>query len=149
MYKKILAPVDGSSTSLLGLEEAIRLAKQLKASLRILHVVDELIMANTPGPMIYDQWLEAIREGGKQTLANAKAFAKNRDIEPEAILLETIGGRAADLIIEHAQEWSADLIVLGTHGRRGVRRLLMGSDAELVVRGSPVPVLLVRAHGER
>jgi nucleotide-binding universal stress UspA family protein len=54
------------------------------------------------------------------------------------------GGRAADAIVEEAGKWKADVIVLGTHGRRGLRRALLGSDAEEVVRNASVPVLLVR-----
>ena len=60
-------------------------------------------------------------------------------------MLEHFGGQAASLIVEDAKKWKADLIVLGTHGRRGIRRLVMGSDAEEIVRTSPVPVLLVRS----
>lgn len=63
----------------------------------------------------------------------------------ETVLLETLGHRVAELIIKQAKKWRADVIVLGTHGRRGLARVLMGSDAEIVVRESPVPVLLVRA----
>jgi nucleotide-binding universal stress UspA family protein len=63
-------------------------------------------------------------------------------------MLEYVGGRAADLILEDAKKWSADLIVMGTHGRRGVRRLVLGSDAEQILRLSPVPVLMVRATPE-
>jgi nucleotide-binding universal stress UspA family protein len=60
-------------------------------------------------------------------------------------MIESFGGRAADFIVEQARKWRADLIVLGTHGRRGVRRLVMGSDAEQVIRATRVPVLLVRS----
>jgi nucleotide-binding universal stress UspA family protein len=62
----------------------------------------------------------------------------------ETELFETMGGRASDCIVAAAKQWGADLIVMGTHGRRGMSRLSMGSDAELVVRSTPVPVLLVR-----
>jgi nucleotide-binding universal stress UspA family protein len=66
----------------------------------------------------------------------------------EQKLVETLGGRVADEIVKQAKEWLADLIVMGTHGRRGLERLAMGSDAELVLRLSPVPVLLVRDRPE-
>jgi nucleotide-binding universal stress UspA family protein len=149
MYKRLLVPVDGSSTARLGLTEAIRLAKQLEASIRIIHVVDEFVADSALGPTVYyDKWVEALREGGRTMLANAQSFAQENGVKPEAVLIETIGRRAADVIIEQAKQWPADLIVMGTHGRRGVRRLLMGSDAELVVRSSPAPVLLVREHVE-
>jgi nucleotide-binding universal stress UspA family protein len=64
-----------------------------------------------------------------------------------SVLLESAAGPAADAIVRQARKWKADVIVLGTHGRRGVRRMLMGSDAEQVVRSSPVPVMLVRSPG--
>jgi nucleotide-binding universal stress UspA family protein len=60
-------------------------------------------------------------------------------------MIESFGGRAADFIVAQANKWRADLIVLGTHGRRGVKRLVMGSDAEQVVRTTRVSVLLVRS----
>jgi nucleotide-binding universal stress UspA family protein len=62
-------------------------------------------------------------------------------------LRESAGARIADVIVERAKRWRSDLIVMGTHGRRGVSRMLMGSDAELVVRNASAPVLLVRAGG--
>lgn len=64
------------------------------------------------------------------------------------MLHETFAGRLSDFVVEQAHIWKADLIVIGTHGRRGVRRLLLGSDAEQVLRTSPVPVLLVRGADE-
>jgi len=60
-------------------------------------------------------------------------------------MIESVGGAAGDLIVEQANKWGAELIVLGTHGRRGIKRMVLGSDAEHVVRQSSVPVLLVRA----
>ncbi len=61
-------------------------------------------------------------------------------------MLESIGGVAADFILAQAKEWKADLIVMGTHGRRGLMRLALGSNADLVVRGAAVPVMLIRAN---
>lgn len=149
MYQRILVPVDGSATAKLGLSEAIRLARQLRATVRIVHVVDEYIGDATFGTtMYYDKWVEALREGGQKTLQDAEAFARQQGIEPEGVLVETVGRRASETIIEQAKQWPADLIVLGTHGRRGVQRLVMGSDAELVLRNAEVPVLLVRDRSQ-
>jgi nucleotide-binding universal stress UspA family protein len=89
-----------------------------------------------------------LREGGKKVLANAEAVVRKGGLEPEAVLLEAIGGPSSRLIVAQAQEWPADLIVMGTHGRRGIRRLALGSDAEHVLRASPAPVLLVRSAPE-
>jgi len=87
----------------------------------------------------------ALREGGKRVLAKAQAFALKQGLKAKTILREMIGGPAAYPIVREARKLRADLIVLGTHGRRGVRRLVLGSDAEQVVRTASVPVLLVRA----
>lgn len=145
MISKILVPVDGSSASTRGLEEAIRLVKQTQGTLRILHAVDELLMDSSfLTPEYYDKWIEGIRQGGKKVLREAQAFARKRDVDAEPVFIEAIGRPASEIILEQARLWPADLIVMGTHGRRGVRRLLMGSDAELVLRKSSVPVMLVR-----
>ncbi|HEX2492369.1 MAG TPA: universal stress protein [Steroidobacter sp.] len=146
MYKKILVPVDGSPASKRGLEEAVRLAKSLNASLRLVHVVNELVMDTAYAPALYDERvIEALRAGGLKTLEEAEAWVVSQGLKAETQLVETIGGRAADLIVEEARQHQVDLIVMGTHGRRGVRRLVMGSDAELVLRSSLAPVLMVRA----
>lgn len=149
MYKNILVPVDGSAASKRGLAEAIKLANGLNATLRLVHVVNEFVMDTAYAPALYHaQLIESLREIGRKTLADAEASVAAQGLKAETELIETIGGRAADLIVEQAQKWPADLIAMGTHGRRGVRRLVMGSDAELVLRLSPVPVLMVRAPGE-
>ncbi|HEY0682263.1 MAG TPA: universal stress protein [Steroidobacter sp.] len=145
MYSRILVPIDGSSCSLKGLEEAIKLAALLKARIKLIHVVNELISEPALAPSEYhDRLIETLREAGKATLAEAQTIARRQGADVETQLLETIGGRASDCIVAAATQWGADLIVMGTHGRRGMSRLAMGSDAELVVRSTPVPVLLVR-----
>jgi nucleotide-binding universal stress UspA family protein len=146
-YRKILAAVDGSRAAAKGLREAIRLAKAERAQLFILHVVDEYpafaaldgMMAGAPGADL----VPALREGGKRVLAKAKAAAQKAGLPATPILREGLGP-AAYPIVREAKKIRADLIVLGTHGRRGVRRLVLGSDAEQVVRTASVPVLLVR-----
>ena len=146
MYGKILVPVDGSETSIAGLREAIRLAKASGGKIRILHVVNELIIDYAFGSGLYATTvIDSMRSGGQKILSEAEAFARKEGVEPEGVLIESIGGPAAQFIVEQAKEWPADLIVMGTHGRRGIRRLALGSDAEVVVRGASAPVLLV--HG--
>jgi nucleotide-binding universal stress UspA family protein len=86
-----------------------------------------------------------LREGGRRIVARARAAAEKQGVKPKTVMREIFGGAAADVIVREARRARADLIVLGTHGRRGVRRLVLGSDAEQVVRSSRVPVLLVRA----
>jgi len=147
-YRKILVAVDGSPASGKGLREAIRLARAERAKLFIMHVVDEFQafaamdgLVGAPGADL----LSALREGGKRILAKAMGTALKQKIKPKGILREMLSGPAAYPIVREARKLRADLIVLGTHGRRGVRRLVLGSDAEQVVRTAPVPVLLVRA----
>lgn len=151
MYKRILVPVDGSATSRRGLRAAIDLAKSQRAKLMVLNVVDAVqVFATMEGAMAYDPGLiGALREGGKRILASAAAEAKKRGAKVTTVLAENLAGRVADVIVRQARKQRADLIVIGTHGRRGLSRMVMGSDAELVVRYAPAPVLLVRAPGRR
>jgi nucleotide-binding universal stress UspA family protein len=145
MYARILVPVDGSETATAGLAEAVKIAKALGAKLRILHVVNELIIDYAFGSGLYaNTVIESMRSDGQSVLDAAETFARQRGCEPEGVLVESIGGAASQFIIEQAKDWPADLIVMGTHGRRGIRRLALGSDAEVVVRSASAPVLLVR-----
>lgn len=145
MYKKILMPVDGSETSRLGLEHAIRLAKDQNAVLRLLHVVhDYLIAEGRHGIVRSGELLKEFREQGQTILSEAASCARQQGVEAQSESVETPMGPVGAAIVEHAERWPADLIVMGTHGRRGIRRLVMGSDAEYVVRTTPVPVLLLR-----
>jgi nucleotide-binding universal stress UspA family protein len=146
MYKKILVPIDGSASSLRGLDEAINLAKHSNAALCLLHAVNESFVDMGFGPgVITPELIASLREGGATIINSAASKARERGLKPETALLERLGTSVADLILKHAKDWSADLIVMGTHGRRGLSRLAMGSDAEMVVREASVPVLLIRA----
>jgi len=148
IYKRILVPVDGSPTSIAELKEAVKLAKALRAKLCLLHVVDESIVFNTPeGGINLEPILDEMKRGGKRLLRRAEKLASALGVKPDTELRESAGARVADVIVERAKRWRSDLIVMGTHGRRGVNRMLMGSDAELVVRNASAPVLLVRAGG--
>ena len=145
-YKRILVPVDGSKPSTLGLREAIRLARGQRAKLQLVHVVDQhyaLMSAPEAGSQI-GAVIQALKQGGRRLLRDTAARVKAQRVACSSVLLETMAGPAANLIVRQAKKWRADLIVLGTHGRRGVSRLVMGSDAEQVVRTSAVPVMLVR-----
>jgi len=151
MFRRILVPIDGSPTSNRGLDEAIDLARDQKARLCLMHVVDELIVAGGADGMVYmpsnyvDDFVKQLRTSGKQLLARAEAKVRKCGIEVDSVLVETVGRRVADLIVKQAKKWDADVIVLGTHGRRGLTRVVMGSDAETVLRETTLPVLLVRS----
>jgi nucleotide-binding universal stress UspA family protein len=149
MYEKILVAIDGGPTSLRGLDEAIKVAQATHGQLMLVHVVNELVIAAEYVPTVYyEPILLTLRDSGVKVLEQATDVARRAGVSCEPKLIETLGGRAADEIVKQAKQWSADLIVLGTHGRRGLKRLAMGSDAELVLRQSPVPVLMVRDQTE-
>ena len=153
MFRRILVPIDGSATSRRGLDEAIALAKDQSAKIFLLHVVDERVVTTSFDVPMYvpanyvDDLLTALRKQGKRMLARAVARIRKSRIKVDTILVETMAGGVADTILAQARKCKADVIVLGTHGRRGVSRLVLGSDAEGVVGGSRVPVLLVRSPG--
>jgi nucleotide-binding universal stress UspA family protein len=151
MFAQVLVAVDGSTTGNNGLKAAIGLASDQKAVLTILHVVDDMASVSYVGDLGYvpsgfvDKLLDELRANGRKVLAKAEALARDRGVEAKALLVETKGGSIADAILAQAKKLRADVIVLGTHGRRGLRRVVMGSDAEAVLRDARVPVLLVRA----
>ena len=146
VYKRILVPVDGSPTSMAGLREALRLARNQKAKVRLLNIVDELmVFSSAEAGLNIEPVIESMKRGGKRVLERAAKVAAAAGVRPEIELWENATGRVAEVLIGRAKRWKADLIVMGTHGRRGVNRLMLGSDAELAVRNSPVPVLLVRS----
>lgn len=150
MYKKIVVPVDGSAPSMRGLSEAIELAKSHGSRLQLVHVINESMLMTSEAPMKYiEKVISSMKEEGRAVLAEAERVVREHALDSDAVLLESVDGRAAQRIVEQAKQWQADLIVMGTHGRRGLSHLALGSDAERVVRSSPVPVLLVRAEAAR
>lgn len=148
MYQRILVPVDGSPTSDRGLQEAIRLAQLTHGTLRLIHVVDDLSFALAMDAYsgYSGDWMNALREGGRKVLESAKAQVTAAGLDAETALFDSVEGRVHELTVAEAKKWPADVIVIGTHGRRGIGRLVLGSSAEYVLRLSPVPVLLVRAE---
>jgi nucleotide-binding universal stress UspA family protein len=146
MYSKILVAVDGSDTSQHALQQAIELAQGLSAALRIVHVVDMNWLPLGPELAIDFETISAARRGvGEKIVAAARESAQKAGFVAEATLMETETPtqHVAETIAREASRWPADLVVLGTHGRRGFQRLLLGSVAEQLTRLSPVPVLLV------
>lgn len=150
MYKTILVPIDGSATSERGLREAIDLAVPLKARLTLLHVVDDFAMlVEMSSAANYQEMLDGLRDYGQKVLEKAQQAAAESGVQADTDLREVTQARTSEIIVEEAKKRSCDLIVMGTHGRRGFSRLTMGSNAEGVVRSSPVPVLLVRQEEPR
>ena len=145
MYRRILVPLDGSDAAGLGLAQATRLALALGASLRLVHVIDDgLAFAAPEFAMRSMERLGCMRVHGQAIVDQALSAARAAGVAAEGACIEVIGEPPGPAITAEARRWDADLIVLGTHGRRGIRRLVLGSDAEHVVRTATVPVLLVR-----
>lgn len=147
MYKRILVPVDGSETSNKALVTALQLAKDAGGRVQLIHVVEELAYLSG-----YEQFggysedlFKVMRENGTKVLDDGLAIAQAAGVEAEKILFDDFGGRLAELVADAAKQWNADLIVVGTHGRRGVGRVLLGSGAEQIIRLAPVPILVVRS----
>jgi len=146
-YHQILVPVDGSPTSEKALDEAIRLAQLTGARLRLVHVVDELGYVNgfEPAMNYLNEIIPLMREAGEKLLAHDRQKALNKGVGADVVLIVEGPGRICDHVAEQARRARADLIVVGSHGRRGIGRVLLGSDAEQIVRHAPVPVLVVRS----
>ena len=150
MFERILVPVDGSHTSDLGINMAIGMARDLDSMVYVLHVVPEfIVMQDAVGGAVYaDRLFEGLREGGQKILEKAEKKLRAKDVTFRSILVEEPAARVSDVIVRQARKVKADVIVMGTHGRRGLSRLALGSDAESVLRDSAVPVLFVRDKGK-
>jgi len=141
MYTHILVPVDGSEVSAAALREALKLAKEQDAKLRLTHVYEPMSHVVAEGSV---DLTPAIRRQGEQLLAEALTQARAFGVEATTVLVAAGSRRVPAAIVEEAAAAGADLIAMGTHGRRGVERLLLGSVAEGVARRATVSVLLIR-----
>jgi nucleotide-binding universal stress UspA family protein len=149
LYSRILVPIDGSPAAQRGLDEALALAQRLGSSLQLLNVVDaRMLIAEVSAHALPDQLLAQWRADGEELVAQASERARALGVPAEGAVRCDPGLRVADWILKEARDCGAALIVMGTHGRRGLRRLVLGSDAEMVLRESKVPVLLVRDPSE-
>ncbi|KTC83539.1 universal stress protein [Legionella cincinnatiensis] len=142
MYKQIMIAVDGSKASSLALKEAIQLAKNQNSKLCVIHIVDTLY----EGDVDREAFVELIRKQGQEVLNSIKKKLSRVKIEFEMKLAELTPSKSqiAEKLVDEASAWSADLIIIGTHGRRGIQHILTGSVAEEVIRISKIPVLLVK-----
>jgi nucleotide-binding universal stress UspA family protein len=148
MYRRILVALDGSHTAGLGLKEAIRLGQALGAELCLVYVVDESTDSYLAGYGEYTEICAAMVKTGRQVLSEAQAEAAAAKVNAVTKLIElhTPGQRVSEVLVEEADAWSAELIVCGTHGRKGMSRIFLGSVAEGIIRVSTKPVLLIRAQ---
>jgi nucleotide-binding universal stress UspA family protein len=146
MYHRICVAIDGSSAADDALAEALRMCAGGTADLLLVSVVDVRVIAaeGVNFESVYDAWCEE----GRKALDTASAKVRSASIEPEVKLAETDGKTVARTVIEEAERWRAEVIVIGTHGRGGVTRWMLGSVADEVIRASPLPVLVVRGRDD-
>ena len=138
-FRRILIALDDSAIAAHALEVGSDLATALKAQAALVHAVDPALAFQPDGGIPAAEWVATLKREGQAFLATAA----QRTGEPPAwqFLRE---GKPPDQILAAAREWEADVIVIGTHGRSGVSRLVLGSTAESVVRHAPCPVLVIR-----
>lgn len=146
MFRRIVVAVDASQTGELALETAIRLALESQAQLRIVHAVDTANVNLGAEFLVQPSVSEALVNKAREMLnaAARTATAAGVAVETGLLEIEVLDKRIPEAIAEDADAWSADLIVIGTHGRRGLSRLFLGSVAEGVMRVATRPVLLIR-----
>ncbi|KAE8759207.1 universal stress protein [Paraburkholderia madseniana] len=146
MYANILVAVDGSEASKRALNEAIRMAKLARARLTAVYVIDQSGAFTYAGACDPHLLTDAERQVGHSLLDDALVKMQALGVAGDSEILETqgIAEDIASCIARCVERRSVDLVVMGTHGRRGMRRMVLGSVAERFVRHSPCPVLLVR-----
>lgn len=146
-YKRIMVAVDGSTTSDLALKESIQLTKALHSQLCIIHVVQGFPASGIEWGIDLERFQEIMRNDGERVLNKAKKAVKDEDVSAEIQLIEISNPveKISEKIIEAIRLWNADLLVIGTHGRRGFNRFILGSVAEETIRLSQIPIHLIRA----
>jgi nucleotide-binding universal stress UspA family protein len=139
--KKILIPTDGSDCSLRAAELGISLAKVLGAKIIVIYAIDPIILDELARGLKEKEVEKELREKGKRYLNYVVGLAEKEGLKAETILAK---GEPHDQIVNCAKTKGADMIVMGTYGRRGTRRILIGSVTERVIEYTPCPVLVVR-----
>jgi nucleotide-binding universal stress UspA family protein len=148
LIRAILVPVDFSDCSLAGLTYAVRFAKEVRARIIVLHVADLGPVMMTTGCGDYDSvtYMEAAR---RRCSDQMQAFLKRVDFGGVPVDTSAVAGYCPAAIYEAAVKKGADLIIISTHGRTGLRRVLIGSVAEGTVRHTVCPVLVVPSFSQR
>ncbi|MBY0346447.1 MAG: universal stress protein [Neisseriaceae bacterium] len=145
MYQRIMVPVDESASSHRALEEAIRLALLANAHLHLVHVIDFASFAWSGAEFIDGSSLQkAIKEKGQQVLDEALAHCHAANVSASHRLIESWDQKIASCLKQESLVFSADLVVMGTHGGTGLMHLLLGSVAEGLLHITDKPMLLIR-----
>lgn len=144
LFQRILVATDFSPASTPALEQSVKMALREGALLWIAHAYQEpgLVELSRAPAKVYKEWDQKLREAVEKKLRPLVEHARKEGVEARALLLT---GFADEAIIEAAKQQSADLIVIGTHGRRGAARLFLGSVAARVISTAPCPVMTVRS----
>ncbi len=144
MYKRVIVAVDGSTTSEHGLREALRLVKETGALVQAVFVIEDFIpfqVSQQDAETLEEDW----DHSATLVLSQAARLAADQGLEIETRAIRTDAKRSiGEALTDYAKEWSADLIVMGTHGHRAIKQVFVGSVAESVIRTSDVPILLIR-----
>jgi len=144
-YERILVPTDGSDATREAVQQAVDLAAEHGATIHALYVVNSASFAGLPMDSSWENVSAMLSEEGTTALDDVTAIAEGQGVDVERELSD---GNPAREIVRYAEDENCDLVVMGTHGRGGIDRLLLGSVAEKVVRSSSVPVLTVRVGEE-
>ena len=147
MFDHVLIPTDGSDPVKPAVEMALNLAETHDATLHILYIVDQPTSVSGMGEGFsgLDDLLDALEKRGQEATTVIVEQATERDIETTAAVRH---GNPHDDILNYAEDNGIDVIVMGTHGRTGVKRALLGSVTESVIRHSDIPVLTVHRNPE-
>lgn len=147
MYRHVLLAYDGSPPARAALTEALRLLKGQPTMLSLAYVMSDLPFdVELSAGSVLDASRQAQRTAAERLLHHARDQATLAEVDSQPVVLESAGRRVAEVLVEHARRLHAGLVIVGSHGRHGVSRALLGSDAELVARLSPIPVLIVKAN---
>jgi nucleotide-binding universal stress UspA family protein len=143
---KIFVPVDSSTTSTRGLEEAIRLARLTRGRLRLVHVLDQLSfeLDEEMSGEAHAEGLDRLKARSMDLLDRARSKAIDADADVDVVLAEGTASIVHKVLADQAAAWQADVIVLGTNGRRGLRRWVLGSTADKLFHCTSVPILLIK-----
>ncbi len=148
-FKRILVPCDGSEVSTRALVSATQLARDGGGRVRVLHVLDQIDYFAGGYEYAGAAVLEELQKQARKVLEDAAAICQSAGVPYDTLLVDEPGSRLGDKVADQALAWDADLVVVGTHGRKGLSRAMLGSGAEQIVRFAPVPVLVVREKSRR
>ncbi|HID47242.1 MAG TPA: universal stress protein [Methanothermococcus okinawensis] len=141
LYKKILIPTDNSPVSIEAARHGLEIARLMNSKVYVIYVVDIMPFIGLPTEGFWETMREVLEEEGKEAFKKIEEIARELGVK---ITTEILEGNPAREIVEYGERKGVDLIVMGTSGKSGIDRLLLGSVAEKVSRKAQCPVLLVK-----